>query len=251
MNYKVNQGKLLLRTALMLSALLTYLIYKDALLILAGRRIFWSITPLHLLWALLMIEMLLVPIPALNRYVGCGKLFRRHYVPSPIPRLKDVFYQYSFRMKGATVIVLGIWALVVIGIGLLFYSDLIGPAELALITLFLYLCDQICVNIWCPFQSLIIRNKCCNTCRIYNWGHFMMFSPLIFLNNFFSSSLIGLSLLILLQWEYLHHKYPERFSETTNLTLRCSHCKDTICKIKRQLKRSLKTIRAAAAYRTK
>lgn len=249
MNFKMNQGKLLLRAALMLFALLTYLTHKDALLTLANRRFLWSITPLHVLWALLMIEMLLVPIPALNRYVGCGKLFQRHYVPSPTPRRKDVFYEYTFRMNSATVIVLAIWVLVITGIGILFYTHLIGPAELALITLFLYLCDQICVNIWCPFQSFIIRNKCCNTCRIYNWGHFMMFSPLIFLNNVFSFSLLALSFLILLQWEYLHHKYPERFSEITNLALRCSHCKDTICKIKQQLKRSLKPDRTA--YRAK
>ncbi len=241
MSFKVNQRKLWLRAVLMLFVFAAYLFRREQLQNIASYKILWNISPLHILWALLMLEMLLVPIPAFNRFVGCGKHFKRHYIPNPASRRSEAFYTYTFRMNEATVVVLAVWVAVILVIGACFYAGLLGPMEIVLITVFLYLCDQICVNIWCPFQSFIIGNKCCNTCRIYNWGHFMLFSPLIYLNTFYSISLLGVSFLILLQWEYLHHKYPERFSEITNLALRCSHCTGTICRIKRQLKSSTKS----------
>ena len=62
------------------------------------------------------------------------------------------------------------------------------------------MCDLICVLIWCPFR-LIMKNRCCTTCRIFNWDHLMMFSPLIFMGGFFASSLVILSAVAWLVWE--------------------------------------------------
>lgn len=180
--------------------------------------------------------MVIVPIPALNGYVSCGKLFKRHYIPNPSPPIREKLKKYNSRMNRAAGIVLIIWVAFIGVLGVLVHTGLIGPVEIIMITLALYLGDQICVNIWCPFQTLIMGNKCCNTCRIYNWWHLMVFSPLIYFINQFTVVLLAISLFIMLQWEYMHHKYPERFSEITNLSLRCSHCKDKICFIKRRLK---------------
>ena len=75
------------------------------------------------------------------------------------------------------------------GIGALYYSGVLDRANLFMISVLFYVCDLICVLIWCPFR-LIMKNRCCTTCRIFNWDHLMMFSPLIFLDGFFTRSLV-------------------------------------------------------------
>ena len=39
-------------------------------------------------------------------------------------------------------------------------------------------CDIICILFFCPFQTWFMKNKCCSSCRIYNWDYAMMFTPL-------------------------------------------------------------------------
>jgi hypothetical protein len=46
--------------------------------------------------------------------------------------------------------------------------------------------------------------------------------------------------LLLVKWEYLYHKHPERFTENTNRSLACSNCKEKLCFHKRQLRSFLK-----------
>ena len=121
-----------------------------------------------------------------------------------------------------------IWTIAIIGIGILYYMGIINKIWLFMISVFFYVCDLICVLIWCPFR-LIMKNKCCTTCRIFNWDHIMMFSPLIFVGGFFSISLVVLAVLAWLIWELCVLIYPERFTEMTNVALRCSECTDKLC----------------------
>ena len=97
-----------------------------------------------------------------------------------------------------------------------------------LITIVFYVCDLICVLIWCPFR-LIMRNRCCTTCRIFNWDHLMMFSPMVFVGGFFAESLFVLSLIVWIVWELCILMHPERFWEQTNQALRRSECTDKLC----------------------
>jgi hypothetical protein len=46
------------------------------------------------------------------------------------------------------------------------------------------ICDIICILFFCPFQTWFMKNKCCSTCRIYNWDYAMMFTPLFFVLEF-------------------------------------------------------------------
>ena len=91
-----------------------------------------------------------------------------------------------------------------------------------------YVCDLICVLIWCPFR-LLIRTRCCTTCRIFNWDHLMMFTPMLFVNSFFSLSLVILAVIVWLVWEGCILLHPERIWERTNEALRCSNCTDKLC----------------------
>ena len=91
-----------------------------------------------------------------------------------------------------------------------------------------YVCDLLCVLIWCPFR-LIMKNKCCTTCRIFNWDHLMMFSPSIFIGGFYALSLVCMAVLCFIVWEVAVLVFPERFSEITNEALRCNNCTDKLC----------------------
>ena len=124
------------------------------------------------------------------------------------------------------------WILLTAAIGLLYFSRVIDRRMLFLITLFFYISDLICVVIWCPFQTWMMKNKCCVNCRIFNWDHAMMFSPLVFIPSFFSWSLVLLSLLIVVRWEYVWWKYPQRFWFRTNRILQCQNCTEKMCRIK-------------------
>ena len=121
-----------------------------------------------------------------------------------------------------------IWGLLIVVIGVLYCLNIINKTWLFMFSVFFYVCDLICVLIWCPFR-LIMKNKCCTTCRIFNWDHLMMFSPLIFCGGFFSLSLVVMAILAWLVWEVCIMIFPERFSEMTNIALRCSKCTDKLC----------------------
>ena len=57
----------------------------------------------------------------------------------------------------------------------------------------------------------------------------MMFTPMIFVNGFFSLSLLAVAVVILLIWELCVLLYPERFWEKSNVALKCSECTDKLC----------------------
>jgi hypothetical protein len=43
-----------------------------------------------------------------------------------------------------------------------------------------------------------------------------------------------MSILILIRWEIVYLKYPERFWQGSNELLKCTNCSDKICRIKNQ-----------------
>ena len=60
----------------------------------------------------------------------------------------------------------------------------------------------------------------------------MRFTPLIVIPNFYNYSLVLLSLIILVVWEYNYQKYPKRFHDETNDFIKCKNCKELMCKNK-------------------
>lgn len=74
-----------------------------------------------------------------------------------------------------------------------------------------------------------MKNRCCTTCRIFNWDHLMMFTPMLFVDSFYSWSLLAVSLAVWLLWEACVLLFPERFCELTNAALQCSQCTDKLC----------------------
>ena len=219
--FKVYVGKLIFRCTVFGVALLAYL-FK-----------FGEIWIFRIVWGIMMISMILQMIPQNKRItMGSKKGFASHYVQS-----KDYseleMYHYVQKNDLAAIRVLLLWLSFNAIFGILYLLKIIGVRELILLSVFYYMCDLICVVIWCPFQSFIIKNRCCVNCRIFNWGYFMMFTPMLFIRNFFSWSLLFTSILLMLRWEITLIKHPEQFWEGSNDALKCENCKDVMCKFKK------------------
>ena len=197
--------------------------------ILEGWSFFDGFHILHILWLIWIFDMILQVIPMKNTVaLGSQKLFAHHFRPingkNAVKRLKS----YIATITASAYKVLIIWMVLIAGIGVLYYYNIINRIGIFMISVFFYVCDLICVLIWCPFR-LIMKTKCCTTCRIFNWDHLMMFSPLIFIGGFFSISLVVMSLLAWIVWEWCVLLYPERFCEMTNEALKCTKCTDKLC----------------------
>ena len=113
-------------------------------------------------------------------------------------------------------------------ISMLRVLDVLNDDALFMITIVFYVCDLVCVLVWCPFR-LIVKAKCCTTCRIFNWDHLMMFSPMLMVSGFFSRTLLLMAIADWLIWELCIMMYPERFWENTNAALKCANCTDKLC----------------------
>lgn len=197
--------------------------------ILDGMNFFKSFHILHILWIVWVFDMILQIIPIKNKVaLGSQKLFANRFRPIREKINIKTLKSYIKTITTSAYKVFIIWVVLISIIGILYYCNIINKIWLFMISVFFYVCDLICVLIWCPFR-LIMKNKCCTTCRIFNWDHIMMFSPLIFIGGFFSISLVVLAVLAWLIWELCVLIYPERFSEMTNIALRCSECTDKLC----------------------
>lgn len=203
--------------------------YPENFNILEGMNFFKSFHILHVLWIIWVFDMILQIIPIKNKVaLGSQKLFANRFRPIREKMNIKALKSYIKTVTTSAYKVFIIWVALIAIIGILYYCNIINKIWLFMISVLFYVCDLICVLIWCPFR-LIMKNKCCTTCRIFNWDHIMMFSPLIFVGGFFSLSLVVLAVLAWLIWELCVLIYPERFSEMTNIALRCSECTDKLC----------------------
>ena len=215
--------KLILRSILFLLVTVFYIIDKTAILT------YNAILPLTV-WVFFVIEMFFRFFPSRLESMGCQKQFSKNYEP------KDESAHPTNQSWKRTAFVAIIWLLFNAIFGLLYLFGIIDRGALILIAIAFSVCDIICILFYCPFQTLIMKNRCCTTCRIYNWDFAMMFTPLVFIPSIYTYSLLGCALLLLLRWEIAYRLHPERFSTATNKCLDCSNCKERLCSHKKQLR---------------
>lgn len=226
---KVYRFRLAVRCIIFAACIILYAQRPEALDILQGDHFFKSFSALHLLWAVWMAGMAGQLIPVKQPVaLGSQKLFKIRFAKAEegfeAHRLKE--YMAGAHRGALKVFVL--WALLIALIGVLRSSGILGDAELFLISVFFYVCDLICVVIWCPFR-LMMKTRCCTTCRIFNWDHLMMFSPMAFVKGFYARSLFVMSAVVWIVWEAGVFLHPERFWEGSNASLRCVNCTDKLC----------------------
>ena len=190
---------------------------------------------LAVIWLVFAVEMALRFFPSRVESMGCQKQFARNYVPAP-PGVKAP----APTSPRAVWAVVAAWVTLNAGVGVLYLTGVIDRGIMLLVCLAYSVCDMICILFFCPFQTWFLKNKCCGSCRIYNWDFAMMFTPLIFIPSVYNWSLLALALALLIEWEVLYRRHPERFSEASNASLSCALCREKLCAHKTQLQRFLK-----------
>ena len=229
--------KFAIRIAVFAAVLILYLTDKELMYRLIMQPVYMGITPMHLLWLLFMGMMILHIFPMEKVSMALLKTEKKKFDPeddySEIELLRFVQDQNAKAWK-----VMLLWLSFNAIFGLLYLFDIIGVEDLLMLSVFYFLCDYICILIFCPFQTFIMKNKCCINCRIYDWGHFMMFTPMLFIQDFYSWSLFFTACIVLIKWEIIYAKHPERFYEGSNKNLQCQNCKDRTCQIKKNVTRT-------------
>ncbi len=225
--------KLVFRSLLFLAALAVYIIRR-----VQGKPLsFDFITDRPVILVIIAVvfitEMLFRFFPSGLESMGCQKQFAKNFIPTDVPSPTRSTWR-------STLAVALVWLLLNGLIGAAYFIGWIDKGILLLICLFYSVCDMICILFFCPFQTWMMKNKCCGSCRIYNWDYAMMFTPLVFIPSLYTYSLLGAALLLLIVWELAALLHPERFSEETNDCLSCKNCKEKLCHHKKQLRGFLK-----------
>jgi len=193
-----------------------------------------------LFWAFLIFEMIRRMIPR-NRGrdkefpdIGSSKQFSYHYLPAENYN-RDMLRREMRKKDVGALKVLAVWFILGAVVLTLKLTELFSSAEILLIWSVCYLLDVVCILFFCPLQVFLMKNRCCTTCRIFRWDHFLTYTVLTFVPNFYTVTLFAVSLLELAIWEWTRYRYPERFWEGANRNLRCANCVDKICKYKKRL----------------
>ena len=226
--------KLVLRVIIFIAVFAFYIINKEGLYQLVTEPFWNSVSFIHVLWFIFMAMMIRHIVFPKNATMALRKADETEYEEkTKYDKLELYEYVYDQNIKAWRVML--VWLCVNAIWGILYLFQVFDNADLVMLSVFYFLCDYICILFFCPFQTGIMKNKCCVNSRIYDWGHFMMFTPMLFIKNFFSWSLFFTSCIVLLHWEIIYAKYPERFWSGSNRKLESANCKDKICKYKRKI----------------
>ena len=217
------------RIVVLLCCIGLYFLKPESFAVIERGKFFSGFSPLHVLWGIWMIDMLCQVVPIEKKLsLGSLKLFRNRFRPITDKINKEALKKYIISTTKNAYKIMVLWVLFIGTIGALHYTGILDDRMLFLISVLFYVGDLVCVLIWCPFR-LIAKSKCCTTCRIFNWDHFFMFTPMMFVWSFYSTSLLIMALVVFAVWELAILIFPERFWEKSNVSLKCSECTDKLC----------------------
>jgi len=184
---------------------------------------------LHAIWVILALDMIIIFSRRSKVSMGSIKQFKRNYIEPKVQATKETLKKARRTMNIQALKVILAWVLLNGIVATLYYTKIIRNRDLFLISAAYYVADLICIIYFCPFQKWIMRNRCCTTCRIFNWDQLMMVTPLLFIPSLYSWTLGGLALIAFLVWEYNFYAHTERFLEISNDHLKCVNCTDKLC----------------------
>ena len=231
----VHYIRLIYRSTLFILLLISYIRFKLYSAETVIERVENMPVIIYVTWAVFVLEMIMRFFPSKYESPGCQKQFAGNYV-------KTGCTEISIADNNATVLVALIWVVFNGIFGALHMAGILDDGIMILLCSAFSICDIICILFFCPFQTWFLKNKCCSTCRIYNWDYAMMFTPLFFVRKSYTWSLLALSVALLIRWEITFYLHPERFSEATNEYLHCANCTEKLCAHKKQLKSLWKQI---------
>ena len=226
------QNRFLFRCAVLVATALLYVLAPGQFEVLSGFECFHRPSVFHLLWIIWMVDMVLQLMPSKKYWpLGSQKFLKASFQPlkNYMKEHSDGLLEFIYKCHRDTIKIGIVWALLIGGIGALYFTGVIDRNALLLISVLFYVFDLVCVLFWCPFRVWFMKNRCCTTCRIFNWDHMMMFSPIVFIPGFFTWSLCLAAVVVLVVWEVTFALHPERVWEGTNSALKCSNCTDRLC----------------------
>lgn len=190
-------------------------------------------SPLHLFWAMWMVYLItkILPWRRLHNRSEFRQFAAAFRARIPFPA-REVIRRHVRKANIQAIKSAIAWLILTVVVWIARRMHIIHEKGLLLLSGIFYVCDLICVIYYCPFQHLLMRNSCCNTCRIHNWDAIMMFTPMAFTKGFFGLSLFALAAVVFILWEIRFLLHPERFLVITNANLGCDSCPDHLCKTK-------------------
>ena len=221
--------RLVYRSILFLMLLVFYIMYRIRGGTPLTARLESAPVVLMIAWTVYVIEMIQRFFPSRIESPGSQKQFAKNYIRSGST---DIVIDDN----NATMLVALVWISMNGIFGALHMAGILDEGIMILLCSCYSVCDMICILFFCPFQTWFLKNKCCSTCRIYNWDYAMMFTPLFFVKRIYSWSLLAMSVALMARWEITFYRHPERFSEKTNDYLRCANCSEKLCQHKKQLR---------------
>lgn len=186
-------------------------------------------------WLIMLAGMVLQFFPRSKFGMGNNKQFQDSYLPPAAGYDAVKLRVETVRMNRGARNVLLFWLAVASFVVVMFLCGLIGANEVLLVVAAFYVGDGFCMLAWCPLQTFFMERACCANCRIYGWGSFFVFALLLLLPGVYTYTLAFLSLALLVRWEIVFARNPERFWKGSNDALQCGNCTDKNCTFQRKI----------------
>ena len=192
-----------------------------------------TLSPLFLVWLMLFLSTVRQFFPSRMKSLGSQKIFlqRCRLTSGGVDRA-----EIRQANRGALT-VLVVWVAANAFFFFLYAHHVVGKRFLVCLAAFYGVCDLICVLVFCPFRAWMMHNRCCTTCRIYDWDYMMMCTPLLSVGGWMAVSACEAAALLFLRWEAAWALHPELFLESGNEALQCANCQEHLCKYRRALNR--------------
>ena len=197
---KIYVRRLVIRIIIFLIMIGLYIWYPKSYEVTKGFNFLKSFSPLHIIWIIWMIDMIL-KLCKVPKYwpLGSQKIWGDRFLPDLKERLTIKHIKEDIENINKTIIYVGIfWIVLCLIIAALYFYKVIGYEIVVIISGFFYVADVICIIGWCPFKTFFMHNKCCTTCRIFNWDHAMMYLHLLIIPGFYTYTLVFMTILILI-----------------------------------------------------
>lgn len=153
--------KLIARITILLASIILYFYAPGQFEVIEGWNFFKKLSVFHVLWVAWVYDMVSQLFPVKNIALGSQKQFKEKF-RSVIHKLIDwdKLKDYIKKTNKAAGKVMALWASFIAAISALRHFKVLDNKHLLLISIAFYVCDLICVLIWCPFR-LMLGNKCC------------------------------------------------------------------------------------------
>lgn len=154
------------------------------------------------------------------------KMFKRFYQPTgkkPDPS--------EHKRKGLAGVAAS-WALYLLAVGYVKHIGILTWQVFLMGACVMFIFNSFFTRKTCLLSVLFLKNHnhCCKNCGINSWDYLIFSTALFFAPELSVTATVMNYLIIIISfvtfvfWEYMYHKYPERFYPGTNKALWCVYC---------------------------